>query len=148
MPPGTGASLARSRIPKVRPRRLSHVLLFSPNVADAIAFYQGALGLRPGQSAGRMGTKWDPWFVQPCTSVTYGCLPGGFTWQSSPEKGEIVVPYRHTDPDFCRAPSLTLPEGVGPDRLDARRKLLAAVERQRRDLDRLAGTGKFARYRE
>lgn len=46
VPPGTGASLARSRIPKVRPRRLSHVLLFSPNVADAIVFYQGALGLR------------------------------------------------------------------------------------------------------
>jgi hypothetical protein len=35
-----------------------------------------------------------------------------------------------------------------PDRLDARRRLLAAVDRQRRGLDRLAGAGEFDRYRE
>jgi catechol 2,3-dioxygenase-like lactoylglutathione lyase family enzyme len=45
-PLGTGASLARSRIPKVHPRRLSHVLLFSPDVSGAIRFYEDALGLR------------------------------------------------------------------------------------------------------
>jgi len=46
VPVGTGASLARSRIPKVHPRRLSHVLLFSPDVAAAADFYEKALGLR------------------------------------------------------------------------------------------------------
>ncbi|VWX61160.1 Metapyrocatechase 2 [Burkholderiales bacterium 8X] len=43
---GAGASLSRSRIPKVRPRRLSHVLLFSPDISRAIGFYQDVLGLR------------------------------------------------------------------------------------------------------
>lgn len=46
VPLGTGASLARSRIPKVRPRRLSHVLLFCPDVSRAIRFYEDVLGLR------------------------------------------------------------------------------------------------------
>ena len=46
VPVGTGASLNRSRIPKVRPRRMSHVLLFSPDVPRAAAFYENALGLR------------------------------------------------------------------------------------------------------
>ncbi|MDM0103337.1 VOC family protein [Variovorax sp. J22R24] len=54
VPMGTGASLARSRIPKVRPRRLSHVLLFSPNVGDAIVFYQDALGLRLTDRSGEL----------------------------------------------------------------------------------------------
>jgi catechol 2,3-dioxygenase-like lactoylglutathione lyase family enzyme len=46
VPVGTGASLNRSRIPKVRPRRMSHVLLFSPDVPRAAAFFENALGLR------------------------------------------------------------------------------------------------------
>jgi len=46
VPLGTGASLARSRIPKVRPRRLSHVLLFSPDVERATRFFVDVLGLR------------------------------------------------------------------------------------------------------
>jgi catechol 2,3-dioxygenase-like lactoylglutathione lyase family enzyme len=45
-PVGRGASLNRARIPKVRPRRLSHALLFSGNVEAAIRFYEDALGLR------------------------------------------------------------------------------------------------------
>lgn len=46
VPIGTGASLNRARIPKVRPRRLAHVLLFSPDVERAIHFYEDVLGLR------------------------------------------------------------------------------------------------------
>jgi hypothetical protein len=153
LPPGSPAGCGAPPTPNDWPSIAAQVnatVQGRNNLPPAIVFPAGhpSLGLRPGQSAGRMGTKRDPWFVQPCTSATYGCLPGGFTWQSSPEKGEFVVPYRHTDPDFFRAPSLTLPQGVGPDRLDARRKLLATVEQQRRDLDQLAGAGKFDRYRE
>ncbi|MEJ8859475.1 VOC family protein [Variovorax robiniae] len=51
VPVGTGASLARSRIPKVHPRRLSHVLLFSPDVKAAADFYEQALGLRVSDSS-------------------------------------------------------------------------------------------------
>jgi len=48
---GKGASLARSAIPQVRPRRLSHVLLFSPDVGRSVAFYRDALGLRLSDSS-------------------------------------------------------------------------------------------------
>jgi len=36
----------RSSYGKVRPRRLSHVLLFSPDVLRSVSFYENALGLR------------------------------------------------------------------------------------------------------
>ncbi|MDH4566318.1 metapyrocatechase [Pseudomonas sp. BN414] len=36
----------RDAVPQVRPRRLSHVLLFSPDVPRAVAFYEQALGLK------------------------------------------------------------------------------------------------------
>jgi catechol 2,3-dioxygenase-like lactoylglutathione lyase family enzyme len=54
VPLGTGASLNRARIPKVRPRRLSHILLFSADVAAAIRFYQEALGLRITDRSGEL----------------------------------------------------------------------------------------------
>lgn len=36
----------RDEVARVRPRRLSHVLLFSPDVPQAVTFYERALGLR------------------------------------------------------------------------------------------------------
>ncbi|HCP54635.1 MAG: metapyrocatechase [Pseudomonadaceae bacterium] len=36
----------RDMVPQVRPNRLSHVLLFSPDVSASVAFYQQALGLK------------------------------------------------------------------------------------------------------
>lgn len=50
---GIGASLNRSRIPKVHPRRLSHILLFSQHVGEAIRFYE-ALGLRVTDRSGEI----------------------------------------------------------------------------------------------
>ncbi len=43
---GQGAAPARSRMPQVRPRTLSHVLLFSPDVMRMVQFCQEVLGLR------------------------------------------------------------------------------------------------------
>ncbi|MEN0106629.1 MAG: VOC family protein [Pseudomonas sp.] len=40
---GTGT---RADVAQVRPRRLSHVLLFTPDVTRAVAFYEQALGLK------------------------------------------------------------------------------------------------------
>jgi catechol 2,3-dioxygenase-like lactoylglutathione lyase family enzyme len=45
VPIGTGAAWNRARAPKVRPRRLAHALLFSPDVPRAMSFYE-LLGLR------------------------------------------------------------------------------------------------------
>src|SRR4051812_25306162 len=44
-PPGKGAAPARSAAAPVQPRRLSHVLLFSPDVPRQVEFYERVLGL-------------------------------------------------------------------------------------------------------
>jgi catechol 2,3-dioxygenase-like lactoylglutathione lyase family enzyme len=51
-PPGKGAAPARSRVAAVRPRRLSHVLLFSSDVLRSVRFYADALGLRLSDHSG------------------------------------------------------------------------------------------------
>src|SRR5208283_1293949 len=51
-PPGQGAAPARSRAGRVRPRQLSHVLLFSSDVARSVGFYEQALGLRLSDRSG------------------------------------------------------------------------------------------------
>jgi catechol 2,3-dioxygenase-like lactoylglutathione lyase family enzyme len=43
---GKGAAPSRSKVSPVRPRRLSHVLLFSSDVPRSVRFYTEALGLR------------------------------------------------------------------------------------------------------
>ena len=50
-PVGKGAAPSRSAAAKVRPRRLSHVLLFSSDVARSVRFYSDALGLRLSDSS-------------------------------------------------------------------------------------------------
>ncbi len=51
-PPGKGAAPARSKAPRVRPRHLSHVLLFSPDVLRSVAFYRDVLGLKLSDHSG------------------------------------------------------------------------------------------------
>ncbi|HEX8011313.1 MAG TPA: VOC family protein [Casimicrobiaceae bacterium] len=46
VPPGKGAAPSRSTAGTVRPQRLSHVLLFSPDVQRSARFYCDSLGLR------------------------------------------------------------------------------------------------------
>jgi len=50
--PGAGAAPGRSGVRPVRPRRLSHVLLFSPDVLRMVAFCRDALGLRLSDHSG------------------------------------------------------------------------------------------------
>jgi len=52
VPRGSGAAPARSKAPKVRPRRLSHVLLFTSDVARSHRFHADALGLRLSDHSG------------------------------------------------------------------------------------------------
>lgn len=49
---GVGAAPARSAIKQVRPRRLSHVLLFSSDVPRSVKFYSDTLGLRLSDHCG------------------------------------------------------------------------------------------------
>ena len=46
VPPGKGAAPSRSAAGTVRPRRLSHILLFSSDVLRSARFYSDSLGLR------------------------------------------------------------------------------------------------------
>jgi catechol 2,3-dioxygenase-like lactoylglutathione lyase family enzyme len=50
--PGKGAAPSRSKAGITRPRRLSHVLLFTPDVPRSVRFYENALGLRLSDHSG------------------------------------------------------------------------------------------------
>jgi catechol 2,3-dioxygenase-like lactoylglutathione lyase family enzyme len=50
--PGKGAAPSRKTAAPVRPRRLSHVLLFTPDVPRQLAFYTEVLGLRLSDRSG------------------------------------------------------------------------------------------------
>jgi len=50
--PGKGAAPSRSKVNPARPRRLSHVLLFSSDVPRSVRFYSDALGLRLSDHSG------------------------------------------------------------------------------------------------
>jgi catechol 2,3-dioxygenase-like lactoylglutathione lyase family enzyme len=52
VPPGAGAAPGRSRVQPVRPRRLSHILLFTPDVLRMVAFGRDVLGLRLSDHSG------------------------------------------------------------------------------------------------
>ncbi len=52
VPPGKGAAPARSRAEPVRPRRLSHVLRFTPDVMRMVRFCTDVLGLRLSDHSG------------------------------------------------------------------------------------------------
>ena len=49
---GKGAAPSRKTAARVRPRRLSHVLLFTPDVSRQVAFYTQTLGLRLSDRSG------------------------------------------------------------------------------------------------
>ncbi|HEV3239937.1 MAG TPA: VOC family protein [Casimicrobiaceae bacterium] len=51
-PPDRGAAPGRSSAARVRPRRLSHVLLFAADVPRSVRFYDEALGLRLSDRSG------------------------------------------------------------------------------------------------
>ncbi|WP_126975917.1 VOC family protein [Frigidibacter oleivorans] len=51
-PPGQAAAPLRSRAARTRPRRLAHLLMFSPDIGRSIDFYCRALGLRLSDRSG------------------------------------------------------------------------------------------------
>lgn len=91
----------------------------------------------PGQFAGAMGPRRDPWFVEasPYDPTAYGAFPEyEFDHQDRPRTPKRL--------EF-QVPDLTLPEGLGGGRLEGRLGLLARLDRQRAGLDASAPTGAF-----
>ncbi|WP_417678853.1 VOC family protein [Roseibium sp.] len=50
--PGQMGSMQRSKAPQIRPRRLAHILVFTPDVLESIRFYSRVLGLRLSDQSG------------------------------------------------------------------------------------------------
>lgn len=96
----------------------------------------------PGQFAGVMGSQREPWFVEasPFNGVSYGAYPEyGFHFERGAENPKHLV---------YQAPNLSLPQGLGRDRLDGRLGLLGEIESQCRRLETMATIEQFDRYRE
>jgi hypothetical protein len=95
----------------------------------------------PGQFAGRMGARRDPWFIEasPFHSTSYGAFPEyAFDHQ---ERGKA-------DERVFQAPQLTLPQGLSRHRFEGRVDLLGKLSAQRRRLDQAASIEQFDRYRQ
>ncbi len=96
----------------------------------------------PGQFAGIMGSRRDPWFVElsPFSSLGYGAYPEyEFDHQERPNLPRRIK---------FEAPNLSLPEGVSFGRLDRRVDLVHLIDQQRIELDRSGSTETFDRHRQ
>ena len=96
----------------------------------------------PGQFAGEMGPKWNPWVVaaSPYNPTSYGAYPEyGFHFERGNENPK--------DWSF-QAPNLTLPEGLNENRLSDRLTLLHGIESQLRGLEKTAEAGSFDQHRQ
>ncbi|MGE3316790.1 MAG: DUF1501 domain-containing protein [Planctomycetaceae bacterium] len=96
----------------------------------------------PGQFAGQMGTRRDPWFVEasPYNPTTYGAYP---EYEFHHARGKENLKGLN-----FQAPSLSLPTELSANRLGRRIDLLHLVEQQRRDLDAAGRTEEFDRFRQ
>jgi hypothetical protein len=97
----------------------------------------------PGQFAGSMGSRRDPWFIEssPFDPLGYGAYPEyGFDHQQRPQAaGKKKV---------FQAPDLSLPEGLDAGRLGGRLDLLQCIDGQRRKLETLASAAAFDHQRQ
>lgn len=96
----------------------------------------------PGQFAGEMGSRRDPWFIEaaPFNAATYGAYP---EYEFHHATGE-----QHVKDLKFQAPSLTLPEALTQQRVLSRVGLLDSIDEQRRNWDAATTTMAFDRHRQ
>lgn len=103
-------------------------------------------GTYPGQFAGLLGSRHEPWFVEATDKPhAYHSYSGAFPrYLFDLHKGQP------SDRDNWRfeIPALTLPEGVLGGRFRDRIDILDVVERQQRELDRSGASGDYDRIRQ
>ena len=98
----------------------------------------------PGQFAGQMGWKFDPWMIEASqfrdTKYIHGAFPeyGFQRWEGANNPENYVF----------EAPRLELPQGVLQDRFNGRLRLLKTLDEQRRQLDAAGQVGEFDQLRE
>lgn len=95
----------------------------------------------PGQYAGIMGKRRDPWFIEAASfhATSYGAFPE-FSFDHQ-ERGK-------PDPRLFEAPSLKLSHGLTHPQLGSRLKLLQALESQTRKLEDAAAVSGFDQHRQ
>ncbi len=96
----------------------------------------------PGQFAGQMGSRRDPWFIEavPFNGTTYGAFP---EYEFHHARG------RENRKDLVfQAPNLSLPQELGEGRISRRLEILRSIESQRRVLNEGAATESFDHYRQ
>ena len=95
----------------------------------------------PGQFAGEMGRRRDPWFIEACpfNTATYGAYP---EYEFHHATGSAKTPNRP-----FMAPNLSLPDQLLSSRLDRRLEMLRSLEEQRQNLDQASSVGAFSRHR-
>lgn len=96
----------------------------------------------PGQFAGAMGPRQDPYFLECCqyNPTSYGAWPEyGFNHARGEENPDGIA---------FRAPSLSLPESLGNKRWQDRSKVYAQLNRQQRELGRLAELESLDKFQE
>jgi hypothetical protein len=98
----------------------------------------------PGQFAGELGPRSDPWFIEASNYHDRKYVHGAF-----PEYGFQRWEGKATPPDYLfEAPRLELAHSLLPARLNSRTRLLASLEHQRRDIDLAGSTGDLDRHRQ
>ena len=109
------------------------VVLPEPSVNEAARF-------RPGQYAGRLGSKWETWHVDIASKCPLGngACPDCFRFDDDE--------FDHVPETVFDTPMLTLPEG-GQLRFDGRIGLLSQVERQQQALQQSAELSKLDQQR-
>ena len=95
----------------------------------------------PGQFAGVMGARHNPWFVEAAAyhKTSYGAFPE-FSFDHQERGGNLKRAFQ--------APNLKLPHGFASSRFHGRLRLRDVLANQRRSLDRFAETSEFDRFRQ
>jgi len=98
----------------------------------------------PGQFAGEMGAKYEPWFIEASqyrdTNYVHGAFPE-YSFQR--QKGTYSPPgYRF------EAPQIELADGVMKDQFQSRVRLLQSIQQQRRSLNQTAQVQDLDRYQQ
>ncbi|MBM81282.1 MAG: hypothetical protein CMJ78_11925 [Planctomycetaceae bacterium] len=127
------------------PSQLTYALEGRNNLPPAIILPEPSVNeanrVRPGQYAGRLGSKYEAWHVDIAAKCPLGngACPDCFRFDGSE--------FQHAADSIFATPMLTLPEG-GSLRLRGRVGLLGEIERQREDLQRIAQVRKLDRHRQ
>jgi len=97
----------------------------------------------PGQFAGLMGERYDPWFVE-ASPYRGNDIKGAYPGHAYSRRLEKRV----EDPSIFQAPTLRLPDGLSFQQMARRVRLLRTIQNQRQGLDRMARVQKLDRFRQ